>query len=147
LSKSFSGAIQGIQDSIVAIHSGGRSTSSGVIWRPGIAITTHHGLRHREGIKVFHAREPITANLIDGDPAIDLVVLRISSDNLKPVKSTNNGISTGEVVLSVGRSRLGDISASCGIIARTGDARRTDRSTHPSRHSAVRGAVWQRADQ
>jgi S1-C subfamily serine protease len=125
LSKSFAGAIETIQDSIVAIHSGGRSTSSGVVWRPGIVITTHHNLRHREEIKVFHTGDPIAANLMDGDPATDLAVLRISSENLKPVKSTNNGISTGQVVLSIGRSRLGDISASCGIIARTGDAWRT----------------------
>jgi S1-C subfamily serine protease len=125
LSKSFSGAIEAIQDSIVAIHSGGRSTSSGVVWRPGIVITTHHGLRHREGIKVFHTGEPINASLVDGDPATDLAVLRILSEDLKPVESTNNGTFAGEVVLSVGRSRLGDISASCGVIARTGNAWRT----------------------
>jgi S1-C subfamily serine protease len=125
LSESFSGAIESIQDSIVTIHSGGRSTSSGVVWRPGIVITTHHGLRHREEIKVFQTGDPITANLINGDPATDLAVLRISSEKLKPVKSTNNGVSTGQVVLSIGRSRLGDVSASCGIIARTGDAWRT----------------------
>jgi S1-C subfamily serine protease len=124
LSKSFSGAIEAVQDSIVAIHGGGRSTSSGVVWRPGIVITTHHGLRHREGIKVSHAGDSVDASLIDGDPATDLAVLRISSENLRPVKTTSDTYA-GEVVLSVGRSRLGDISASCGIIARTGDAWRT----------------------
>jgi len=31
----------------------------------------------------------------------------------------------GEIVLSIGRSRLGDISASCGIMARTGSAWRS----------------------
>jgi S1-C subfamily serine protease len=64
----------------------------------------------------------LSASLIDGDPATDLAVLRISSEELRPVKSTSNNTCAGEVVLSVGRSRLGDISASCGIIARTGDA-------------------------
>ncbi|MGA7318576.1 MAG: trypsin-like peptidase domain-containing protein [Silvibacterium sp.] len=125
LSKAFSGAIETVQESIVAIHSGGRSTSSGVVWRPGIVITTHHGLRHREGIKVNHAGNLLDASLIDGDPATDLAVLRISMENLRPVESTNNGTYTGEVILSVGRSRLGDISASYGIVARTGDAWRT----------------------
>jgi S1-C subfamily serine protease len=124
LSESFSGAIEAIQDSVVAIHSGGRSTSSGVVWRSGIVVTTHHGLRHREGIKLNHDGDSLDAILIDGDPATDLAVLRISSENLRPVKSSSNTYA-GEVVLSVGRSRLGDISASCGIIARTGDAWRT----------------------
>lgn len=122
LSESFSGAIEAIQDSIVAIHIGGRSSSSGVVWRPGIVVTTRHGLRHREGIKVSHTKHMLSASLIDGDPATDLAVLRISSEELRPVKSTSNNTCAGEVVLSVGRSRLGDISASCGIIARTGDA-------------------------
>jgi S1-C subfamily serine protease len=125
LSKSFSGAIEAVQDGIVAVHIGGRSSSSGVVWRPGIVVTTHHGLRHREGIKVNRAGEMLNANLIDGDPATDLAVLRISSEKLRPVESTSKSTYAGEVVLSVGRSRLGDISASCGIIARTGDAWRT----------------------
>jgi S1-C subfamily serine protease len=125
LSKSFSGAVEAVQESIVAIHSGRRSTSSGVVWRPGIVVTTHHGIRRREGIQVSHTGELLNANLIGGDPATDLAVLRIPSENLKPIKSTNNDLHAGEVVLSVGRSRLGDISASCGIIARTGAAWRT----------------------
>jgi S1-C subfamily serine protease len=45
---------------------------------------------------------------------------------LTPAPSANDLVTrAGEVVLSVGRSRLGDISASCGIIARTGSAWRT----------------------
>ena len=132
LSKSFSGAIEAVQDGVVAIHSGGRSTSSGVVWRPGIVVTTHHGLGQREGIKLNHAGDSLDASLIDGDPATDLAVLRISSKNLRPVKSTSNTYA-GEVVLSVGRSSLGDISASCGIISRTGDAWRTWRGGHIDR--------------
>jgi S1-C subfamily serine protease len=125
LSKSFSGAVEEIQDSIVAIHSGRRSTSSGVVWRSGIVVTTHHGIRRREGIQVSHTGGLLNANLIGGDPATDMAVLRIPSEDLKPIKSTNSDLHAGEVVLSVGRSRLGDISASCGIVARTGAAWRT----------------------
>jgi S1-C subfamily serine protease len=121
LSKSFSGAIEAVQDGVVAIHSGGRSTSSGVVWRPGIVVTTHHGLGQREGIKLNHAGDSLDASLIDGDPATDLAVLRISSKNLRPVKSTSNTYA-GEVVLS-------------------------HRSTHPSRRSAICGSVWQRTGQ
>lgn len=125
LSKSFSGAIEAVQDSIVAIPGGRGSTSSGVVWRQGIVITTYNGLRQREDIKVNHGRDRVNASLLGGDPATDLAVMRIPSESFTPVKSTNDGTYTGEVVLSVGRSRLGDISASAGIIARTGDAWRT----------------------
>jgi S1-C subfamily serine protease len=64
--------------------------------------------------------------LIGSDATTDLAVLGIDSDKLTPVPSANDLVTrAGEVVLSVGRSRLGDISASCGIIARTGSAWQT----------------------
>jgi S1-C subfamily serine protease len=131
LSKSFSDTIKAFQNSIVAVDGGGRSTSSGLVWRPGVVITTHHGLRQQEGIEILHTGEPISGSLIGSDPATDLAVLRIPSENLTPVENTaDRSVRVGEVVLSVGRSRLGDISASSGIIARTGSAWRTWRGGH-----------------
>jgi S1-C subfamily serine protease len=102
------------------------STASGVVWRPGVIVTTHHGLRIRENITAILAGESISARLIGSDRTTDLAVLGIDSDKLMPAPSANDlAIRAGEVVLSIGRSRLGDISASCGIIARTGSAWRT----------------------
>jgi hypothetical protein len=49
LSKSISEAVQ---DRIVTIHGGGRSTSSGVVWRPGVVVTVCNSLRRGEIIKV-----------------------------------------------------------------------------------------------
>ena len=126
LSSSFADTIADLENGIVAIEGGGRSTTSGVVWRPGVIVTTHHGLRLRENIKVILAGEPLSARLIGSDATTDLAVVGIDSDKLTPVSSANNlVIRAGEVVLSVGRSRLGDISASCGIIARTGSAWQT----------------------
>ena len=126
LSSSFADTIAALENSIVAIDGGGRSTASGVVWRPGVIVTTHHGLRLRENIRIILAGEPFSARLIGSDATTDLAVLGNDSDQLTPVSTVNDLIiRAGEVVLSVGRSRLGDISASCGIIARTGSAWRT----------------------
>ncbi|WP_263365945.1 S1C family serine protease [Edaphobacter bradus] len=126
LSSSFADTIAALENSIVAIDSGGRSTSSGVVWRPGVIVTTHHSLRLREGIKIILAGEPLNARLIGSDVTTDLAVLGIDSVKLTPASSADGVVTrAGDVVLSVGRSRLGDISASCGIIARTGSAWRT----------------------
>jgi S1-C subfamily serine protease len=126
LSSSFADTIAHLENSIVAIEGGGRSTTSGVVWRPGVIVTTHHGLRLRENIKIILAGESLSARLIGSDATTDLAVLGIDSDKLKPAPSADHLVTrAGEVVLSVGRSRLGDISASCGIIARTGSAWRT----------------------
>jgi S1-C subfamily serine protease len=126
LSSSFADAIVDLENSIVAIDGGGRSTTSGVVWQPGVIVTTHHGLRLRENIKIILAGESLNARLIGSDATTDLAVLGIDSDKLAPAATANNPVArAGEVVLSVGRSRLGDISASCGIVARTGSAWQT----------------------
>lgn len=123
LSSSFADTIAHFENSIVAIEGGGRSTTSGVVWRPGVIVTTQHGLRLRENIKIILAGESLSARLIGSDATTDLAVLGIDSDKLTPLSSANDlVIRAGEVVLSIGRSRLGDISSSCGIIARTGSA-------------------------
>jgi S1-C subfamily serine protease len=126
LSSSFANTIADLENSIVAIDGGGRSTTSGLVWRPGVIVTTHHGLRLRENITIIFAGGSLSARLIGSDATTDLAVLAIDSDKLTPPSSENDPvIRAGELVLSVGRSRLGDISASCGIIARTGSAWRT----------------------
>ena len=126
LSGAFANTIADLENSIVAINGGGRLTTSGVVWQPGVIVTTHHGLRLRENIQIIFSGESLTARLIGSDATTDLAVLGIDSDKLTPAPSANDLVTrAGEIVLSVGRSRLGDISASYGIIARTGSAWRT----------------------
>lgn len=126
LSGVFSQTIEALQSSVVAVDNGGRSTSSGIVWRPGVVVTTYHGARPREGIKVICAGEPLSASLAGNDAGTDLAVLRVASERLTPIESAgDHDIRTGEAILSVGRSGRGDISASYGIIARTGSAWRT----------------------
>jgi S1-C subfamily serine protease len=134
LSESLSLTIDAMNGSVVAVYAGGRSTSSGVVWRAGLVVTTHSSLGGREEAKVIHIGEPVTANVIGRDAGTDLAVLRLPSEDLKPVeKVQRDDLRAGEIVLSVGRSRLGDISASCGIIARTGSAWRTSRGAQIDR--------------
>jgi S1-C subfamily serine protease len=123
LSSSFAETITALENSIVAIDSGGRTTASGIVWRPGVIVTTHHSLRLRDEIKVICSGEPLSVRFLGSDATTDVAVLGVESDNLIPAQIASGLIMrAGEVVLSVGRSRLGDISASCGIIARTGSA-------------------------
>jgi S1-C subfamily serine protease len=127
LSSSFADTIAALENSIVAIDGGGSTTTSGVVWQPGVIATTHHGLRLRENTKIILAGgESLSARLIGSDATTDLAALGADSDRLTPAPNANHVVTrAGEVVLSVGRSRLGDISASCGIIARTGSVWRT----------------------
>jgi S1-C subfamily serine protease len=126
LSKSINETIEAVQDSIVTVHGGGRSTSSGVVWRPGVVVTVRQGLRRSDSLQVAHRGEPVPATLAGVDAGTDLAVLRIDGGATKPATTTNApSVRVGELVLAVGRSSLGDISASAGIIARLGSAWRT----------------------
>jgi S1-C subfamily serine protease len=126
LSKSITETIETVQDSIVTVHGGGRSTSSGVVWRPGVIVTARHGLRRSESLQAAHHGEPFPATLAGADAGTDLAVLRVDSSAGKPAETlSGDSMQVGEVVLAVGRSALGDISASAGIIARLGSGWRT----------------------
>jgi S1-C subfamily serine protease len=126
LSKSISETIEAVQDSIVTVHGGGRSTSSGVVWRPGVVVTVRQGLRRSDALQVAQGGEPFAATLAGADAGTDLAVLRIDAGATKPATTTYaTSVRAGELVLAVGRSSLGDISASAGIVARLGSAWRT----------------------
>ena len=126
LSRSIAETVEAVQDSIVTVHGGGRSTSSGVVWRPGVIVTVRHGLRRSDSLQVALRGEPFHATLAGADAGTDLAVLRVDAGAAKPAETTGaQPVRVGEVVLAVGRSALGDISASAGIIARLGSAWRT----------------------
>jgi S1-C subfamily serine protease len=122
LSQSIADTIAAVQDSVVTVHGGGRSTSSGVVWRPGVIVTVRHGLRRIDALQAALNGDALPAKLAGSDAGTDLAVLRF--DGGRPV-TTAGSARAGEVVLAVGRSGLGDISASAGIIARLGGTWRT----------------------
>jgi S1-C subfamily serine protease len=126
LSKQIAETIESITDSIVTVHGGGRSTSSGVVWRPGVIVTVRQGLRRSDLLQVAHGGDPVQATLVGADAGTDLAVLRVETGATKPVETIGAQVArVGEIVLAVGRSALGDISASSGIVARLGSGFRT----------------------
>jgi S1-C subfamily serine protease len=130
LSKQIAETIEAVADSIVTVHGGGRSTSSGVVWRPGVIVTVRQGLRRSDSLQIAYGGDPVQATvgatLVGADAGTDLAVLRVDAGAAKPVETIGaQPARVGEVVLAVGRSALGDISASSGIIARLGGGWRT----------------------
>src|SRR5260370_15831035 len=122
LSVSFADAVSSLQDSVVAVKAGGRFTSSGVVWRPGIIVTVRHSIRQTEGIRVIHrgSENAISATLIGSDRGTDLAVLRVESGVLKavtPVESQDQRV--GDLVFSVGRSGLVHFSLTASTTALT----------------------------
>ena len=65
LSNDLSAAVRAASASMVAIHARRRIPSSGIIWRPGIVVTTHHTIQREDNITVTLADD----HRIDPDDA------------------------------------------------------------------------------
>src|ERR1700694_2860037 len=62
---------------IVAIHTEARGSSSGVVWRAGIIVTSEHALRRDEEIHVtLPDGRVVPAALVGRDASTDLAVLK-----------------------------------------------------------------------
>src|SRR5580700_1102451 len=103
LSRSIAETVEAVQDSIVTVHGGGRSTASGVVWRPGVVVTVRHGLRRTDSLQVALRGEPMHATLAGADAGTDVAVLRVESGAAKAVATANDTPArVGELVLAVG---------------------------------------------
>ena len=125
LSRQIAETVETVQENIVTVFAGGRSTSSGVVWRPGVVVTVRQGMRRGDSIKVGHHGEPLEATLAGADAGTDLAVLRVNTGAERAIAATTGAARVGELVLAVGRSARGDISASAGIVARLGSGWRS----------------------
>lgn len=112
---------------VVAVHGGSRIAASGILWRSGIVVTANHMLRRTGEYEVrIWDKSSRKAALIGRDPGTDLAVLQIEGSTFDTVQLGNAGeLRVGQLVMAIGRSTLGDLSASTGIIARLGDSWQT----------------------
>ena len=104
--------------SIVAVHGGGRWSSSGIHWRSGVIVTAEEVLERDEDIKVtLPGGRLVQASLAGRDPSTDVAVLRFRPDEL-PIAQTADAASLrpGHLVMAIG-NHDGAPVASFGIVA------------------------------
>jgi S1-C subfamily serine protease len=93
---------------VVAVHTGPRGSSSGVIWRAGIIVTADHALRSDEEIKVtLPEQRVVSASLVGRDATTDLAVLKCA-EAASPVPAFGDAaaLAPGHLTLVVGRTRV-----------------------------------------
>jgi S1-C subfamily serine protease len=128
LSNQLANVAAQLDKSVVCVDGGHRIGSSGIIWRPGIVVTASHMLRRTEHIEVILGHQSrAKATFAGRDMGTDVAVLRLENAGFgAPAQlSDASKLRLGELVLALGRSRLGDLAASSGIIARLGAAWQT----------------------
>src|SRR5207247_3797340 len=86
-------------------------------------VTANHMIRRDSELAITLPDHGSTsATLVGRDPSTDVAVLKIEgAANLSTVQTTSTTeLMVGHLIVAVGRSRLGDLAASAGIVARLG---------------------------
>jgi len=128
LSQEVAKIVDEVGGGIVAVHGGRRLSGCGIHWRSGLIVTADHALRHDAQFTVtLPDHTSVSAQLVGGDPSTDVAVVKVedASKLAKAQTTSGEGLRVGHMVVAVGRSHLGDIAASAGIVARLGAGWRT----------------------
>jgi S1-C subfamily serine protease len=111
---------------VVAIHTETRGSSSGIVWRPRVIVTSEHALRRDEEIQVTLPNSRVVpATLAGRDPSTDLAVLKCDEAD-SPVSEFGElaTLKPGSLTLVVGRTRASGPVASLGVVSLVASERR-----------------------
>jgi len=113
--------------SVVAVHPETRGSASGVIWRPGVILTSEHTLRRDEEIQLtLPDGRVVPATLAGRDPSTDIAVLKCAeADTAAPLFGDVAALKPGSLTLVVGRTRASGPVAALGVVSLVTSERRT----------------------
>src|SRR5262249_33672467 len=136
--------VERVGASVVALQARRSYPASAVILEPGVVVTAAHTLRREDGITAVLADgSASTATLVGVDPGTDVAVLRLESSQGTPIELGDAAaVRPGHYVVAVSRGTDGSLSASAGIVARTGGEWRTWRGGHVDRLVQLDGGLW-----
>lgn len=112
---------------VVAVHTETRGSSSGIVWRPGVIVTSEHALRRDEEIQLtLPIGRVVPATLVGRDPSTDIAVLKCSeADTAVPLFGDVSALKPGTLTLVVGRTRASGPVAALGVVSLLASDRRT----------------------
>jgi S1-C subfamily serine protease len=113
--------------SVVAVHTETRGSSSGIVWRPGVIVTSEHTLRRDEEIQLTLPNGRVApATLVGRDPSTDIAVLKCAeADTAAPLFGDVAALKPGSLTLVVGRTRASGPVAALGVVSLLASDRRT----------------------
>jgi len=124
LSRDLARAVERVSPSVVAVNARPRVATSGVLWRPGVVVATHHTIEREEEITVLlHDGHEAPATLIGRDAGTDLAALKIDeASGAADIVDQADELKVGRLILAVGRTGGEGVSASLGCISAVGGA-------------------------
>jgi S1-C subfamily serine protease len=105
--------------SVVAVHTEKRGSSSGIVWRPGVIVTSEHALRRDEEIQVTLPGGRVAPAVLAGrDPATDIAVLKCAEATGAVAEFVDAAdLKPGSITLVVGRTRASGPVAALGVVS------------------------------
>jgi len=127
LSNALAQATDRAASSVVAVHTERRGSSSGIVWRSGVIVTSEHALRRDEDIQVTLPNgRVVSASLAGRDPSTDIAVLKCSeASNAAQEFGDVATLKPGSLTLVVGRTRVSGPVAALGVVSLVAPDRRT----------------------
>ena len=125
LSADLAAATERAGRSVAAVHARRRIPASGVAWRPGVVVATHHTVHKDADVRVtFGDGAQGRATVAGRDAGTDLVVLRLDQEVGTPADVARDPLRVGQLALALGRP--GDaVTAAMGVVSAVGPAWRT----------------------
>lgn len=113
--------------SVVQVQ-GRRRAASGVVYAPGVIVTTVRALGREDGLRVRGSEgDAIDAELAAWDPTTGLALLKAPALVAPPIKVANEPARVGHVALALARSWSNSLTASAGIVSVIGGPLQTGR--------------------
>lgn len=127
LSNAMAQATERAAGSVVAVHTEKRGSSSGIVWRSGVIVTSEHALRRDEEIQVtLPDGRVVPAALAGRDPSTDVAVLKCAAAMVAaPEFGDADAVKPGSITLVVGRTRASGPVAVLGVVSLVARERRT----------------------
>ena len=119
-SENLAAAADAASKYVVAVQAGTRFGASGVVWQPGVAVTTRSTLRREDNIRlILPGSEEVTATLAGHDPGTDIAVLRFEGESAVRGEFASDPL-PGHVALAVGRSEATGANVALGVVSAIG---------------------------
>ena len=127
LSNALAQATDRAASSVVAVHTERRGSSSGIVSRSGVIVTSEHALRRDEEIQVTLPNGRVaTASLAGRDPSTDIAVLKCAEASKAAQEFGDVAtLKPGSLTLVVGRTRVSGPVAALGVVSLVAPDRRT----------------------
>ena len=106
---------------------GRRQPASGVVYAPGVVVTTTRALRREDRLHVRGEGDAVEAELAGWDPATGLAVLKAPALSASPIAVAKQTPRVGNLALAIARSWSNGLTVSAGVISIIGGPLHTGR--------------------